>query len=406
MPITNKRQLRGLALFDNPNSNVRRVNKLHYCVKSYSDDSKWYDVIKQYGSNKGGHQEGEWKCSCPDFTFRAIACKHIYVVSFLKQLHKKVTYHGAVEQSSSPVVLSTSSKIECLKCRSSGIVKDGRRYNKSGLMQKYLCRSCNYRFIMNVGFEHAKKNPKVICSAIDLYFKGVSFRKVADHIKQFYDVRIDNTSVLRWIQRFADIVSPFVNSLNPPHLSGVYHIDEMMIHVRKENMEKGHYQWLWNLMDDTTRFWISTVVSQRREITDAQAVFKDAKTKTDYAKAIIHDGLPSYDEAFQKEYFTLKNPRVKNIRSISVRNQGLNSLVERLHGSIRDREKTMRGMQKKESAQKVIEAMRIHYNYCRKHATLGKTPAQQAGIKLDLDKDNKVESLIRMSMNKQRLDPL
>lgn len=42
-------------------------------------------------------------------------------------------------------------------------------------------------------------------------------------------------------------------------------------------------------------------------------------------KAIIHDGLPSYDKAFQKEYYTLKNPRVKNIRSVSVRNEGLNS---------------------------------------------------------------------------------
>jgi len=176
----------------------------------------------------------------------------------------------------------------------------------------------------------------------------------------------------------------------------------MMIHVRRENMEKGHYQWLWNLMDDTTRFWISTVVSQRREITDAQAVFKDAKTKASDAKAIIHDGLHSYDEAFQKEYFTLKNPRVKNIRSISVRNQGLNSLVERLHGSIRDREKVMRGMQKKESAQKIIEAMRIHYNYCREHSTLGKTPAEQAGIRLDLQDRNRVESLLRLAVSKQK----
>lgn len=107
-------------------------------------------------------------------------------------------------------------------------------------------------------------------------------------------------------------------------------------------------------------------------------------------------GLWSYDEAFQKEYFTLKNPRVKNIRSVSVRNQGLNSLVERLHGSIRDREKTMRGMQKKESAQKIAEAMRIHYNYCREHSTLGKTPAEKAGVQLNLEW-NKIERLIRLS---------
>jgi hypothetical protein len=59
---------------------------------------------------------------------------------------------------------------------------------------------------------------------------------------------------------------------------------------------------------------------------------------------VIHDGLPSYNEAFQKEYYTMKNLRVKNIRSISVRNEGLNSRVERLIGTMRDREKVMRGM--------------------------------------------------------------
>lgn len=97
----------------------------------------------------------------------------------------------------------------------------------------------------------------------------------------------------------------------------------------------------------------------------------------------------------------MKNPRVKNIRSISVRNEGLNSRVERLNGTMREREKVMRGMQSKESAQKIIEAMRIHYNYCREHSKLGKTPAEQAGINLELE-GNKVESLIRMAANRER----
>jgi hypothetical protein len=34
-------------------------------------------------------------------------------------------------------------------------------------------------------------------------------------------------------------------------------------------------------------------------------------------------------------------------------------------------------------------------NFCREHETLGKTPAEQAGIELDLE-GNKVESLIRL----------
>jgi putative transposase len=159
-----------------------------------------------------------------------------------------------------------------------------------------------------------------------LYFKGVSLRKVADHIKQFYNVPIHNTSVLRWIQRFGEEVSPFVDSLPLPHLSGIHHIDEMVVHVRKEKIDKGHYQWLWNLIDNTTRFWISSKISQRREIIDARNVFQDAKSKTPKPKAVIHDGLWTYNEAFQKEYYTKKNPRVKNIRSISVRNEGLNSI--------------------------------------------------------------------------------
>jgi transposase-like protein len=76
------------------------------------------------------------------------------------------------------------------------------------------------------------------------------------------------------------------------------------------------------------------MVSQRREVADARAVFNDSKKKTNHTKAIVHDGLRTYDEAFQREYFSLKMPRVQNIRSVSVRHEGLNSKVERLHGTI------------------------------------------------------------------------
>jgi len=93
-------------------------------------------------------------------------------------------------------------------------------------------------------------------------------------------------------------------------------------------------QWLWNLMDNTTRFWISNKISQCREIADARIVFEDQKAKSGMPKAIIHDGLRTYDDAFMKEYHTIKNPRIKNIRSISVRNEGLNSRVERLNGTM------------------------------------------------------------------------
>jgi transposase-like protein len=153
-------------------------------------------------------------------------------------------------------------------------------------------------------------------------------------------------------------------------------------------------------MDNTTRFWISSKISQRREIMDARKVFQDAKSKTPNPKAIIHDGLWTYNEAFQKEYYTKKNPRVKNIRSISVRNEGLNSVVERLNNHVRDREKTMRGMHNSKSAQKMVDAMRIHYNFCKEHSKFKKTPSEQAGIKMDIQ-NNRIETLFKLSALKK-----
>ncbi len=104
----------------------------------------------------------------------------------------------------------------------------------------------------------------------------------------------------------------------------------------------------------------------------------------------------SYNKAIQKEFYTLKNPRVENIRSISVRHEGLNSVQERLNNTLRDKEKVMRGMNTRNSARMIIEAMRIHYNFCRQHSTLGKTPAEESGIKLDLT-GNRIQNLIKIA---------
>jgi len=92
----------------------------------------------------------------------------------------------------------------------------------------------------------------------------------------------------------------------------------------------------------------------------------------------------------------MESPRTRNIRSVSVRHKGLNQKVERLNGVFRDREKVMRGMDHKQSAQKTIDAFRIHYNFIREHGSIKKTPAQKAGIKLNLGQ-NKIASLIKMA---------
>ena len=53
-------------------------------------------------------------------------------------------------------------------------------------------------------------------------------------------------------------------------------------------------------------------------------------------------------------------------------------------------------MHKRDSAQKTIDAFRIHYNFVREHSSIKQTPADNAGIKLKLGQ-NKIENLIKLA---------
>jgi len=44
----------------------------------------------------------------------------------------------------------------------------------------------------------------------------------------------------------------------------------------------------------------------------------------------------------------------------------------------RDREKVMRGMDSKDSTQKLIDAYRIHYNFVRNHGSISQTPGRKS----------------------------
>jgi len=154
--------------------------------------------------------------------------------------------------------------------------KDGVRKNKACAIQRYRCLECGQRFCNNIGLR-SKVSAKAITASLDLYFKGVSLRQVKQHLIQFYGIDITYVVIYKWVRKFGEVVQPYVDQMVPKDVSGVYHIDEMVVHVRKETNEKGHYQWLWNLMDNTTRFWISSKISQTRNVNDARAVFQNAK---------------------------------------------------------------------------------------------------------------------------------
>ena len=55
-------------------------------------------------------------------------------------------------------------------------------------------------------------------------------------------------------------------------------------------------------------------------------------------------------------------------------------MVERLHGSEKERTKIMRGFDNDAGTAALAEGWRVHYNLARTHSTLGTTPGEAAGL--------------------------
>ena len=110
-------------------------------------------------------------------------------------------------------------------------------------------------------------------------------------------------------------------------------------------------------------------------------------------KVFITDGLGSYAEAYQKEFWTVKREtRTLHIRHIHLQGDYNNNKMERLNGEIRDREKVMRGIKKKDSV--TLTGYQLFHNYIRPHSALdGMTPSEKCGI--EINGDNKWITLIQ-----------
>ena len=360
----NKRAIRGYAIIakgDEP----KQIKENVFKVPSQNSE-KYY-----YVTNKNS----EWHCTCPDHKYRKVICKHIYAVKFWLALKQKLEKQEIEE--SEPIV--------CKFCGSPNIIK----YGKNGKKQVYKCKNCNRKFVNNGDFLKLKYDPRIITLTLDLYFKGVSLRKISDHLKQFYNLNVHYTTIYRWIKKYIEILNEYVSTLEP-ELSDTWHADEMMVKVA------GNWKWLWNVMDEGTRFQLASVISRERKIEDARRAFRIAKQiGKKKPKFVVTDGLGVYRKAFNKEFWD-HHRSCKHISGVRWKGQLNNNLVERLHGTIRDREKVVRGLKTENTP--IITGHMIYYNFIRPHMGLnGKTPAEKAGIDLNLG-NNKWLDLLKKSL--------
>ncbi|HEY4699058.1 MAG TPA: DDE-type integrase/transposase/recombinase, partial [Nitrososphaerales archaeon] len=299
---------------------------------------------------------------------RGVKCKHIFAVELSFILRKIVARE--------PINIQPVSVKNCPSCNSENIVKHGVRHNQSGDIQRWSCKTCDKWFTINLGFEKMKATPQAITGAMQLYFTGESFRNVQKFLR-LQGVSVSHVAVYKWIGKYVKLMQDYLDKITP-QVSDTWRTDELYIKV------KGNMKYLFAMMDDETRFWIAQQVADNKGTSDVRPMFKEARNLAGKKpKTLISDGATNFAEANTKEWRTMKaTTRTEHIRDIRFDGTVHNNKMERMNGEVRDREKVMRGLKRKDTP--ILKGYQIFHNYIREHEGLnGKTPAEAAGIKVE-----------------------
>jgi len=176
------------------------------------------------------------------------------------------------------------------------------------------------------------------------------------------------------MKKYTALMEKYLDKITP-NVSDTWRADELFLKV------KGSMKYLYAMMDEQTRFWIALEVADTKYTADVRPLFQLAKAVAGKTpKTLVSDGAPNFHEAYNKEFRTTKL-ETEHIRHIRLAGDYNNNKMERMNGEIRDREKVMRGLERKDSP--ILTGYQLYHNYIRAHEALdGKTPAEKAGIEV------------------------
>ena len=353
------------------------VDEFTYLVPSQFDSNKKYQVT---------HIDS-YSCNCKDFEVRCrgknIFCKHIKAILLFEKIKAKYEVKPEVTQEIE-FIIDTPQKDLCISCGSEDLIKSGKRKTTTGERQRYECKKCHKRFVLSP-IPKIKGNEKIICLAMDCYYKGLSYRDIADQFQQFYGLKLHHETIRRWVLKFSRVMEKYSKTLSPK-TSGIWNADETLILTKRGKNKKqpnANYDYLWNVLDHDTKFLLASVNSGRsRSTKDAQRVFKEAWNQNKkMPNQIITDKLKSYQSATLKTFRNWGAERkIKHTSIMGQRKVVNNNAIESHHSTQKEFQKVRRGVK---NVQDYADGFKIYHNFIRKDVKNKTTPAEKCGIGLN-----------------------
>ena len=146
-----------------------------------------------------------WRCECRKGRRYVSTCMHAAAVMLLLRLPSVLTVNLNPDQ------------FACPRCNAGLDEADlsGVQRNKSGMVQRYECQKCGYRYNDRANFERLKSNPTLVVVSTDLYLRGLSIREVSAHLKMIFDCDISHTNVNRWAVSHCRVLREVENAIHP-----------------------------------------------------------------------------------------------------------------------------------------------------------------------------------------------
>ena len=265
------------------------------------------------------------------------------------------------------IEVTTTGTVACKNCGSTACVKFGAYKG----VQLYWCKSCQRKFKNDSSLFHMKVSHEHISSALSMYYEGMSIGDICRHLKQEHDYYPPKSVVYQWIVKYTEAAIKQFKDYHPK-VGDTWVADETVLQVA------GHNVWLYDIIDSETRFLLATRLSLSRTTHDAEMLMREAAQKAGKApKEVITDKNDSYLDGVELTF----GGDTEHITSHGFAVKPNTNLIERMHGTWKERTKVMRGLKDIDSAIDFTNGFQVYYDFFRPHETLkGRTPAEAAKI--------------------------
>lgn len=225
-------------------------------------------------------------------------------------------------------------KITCKYCGDEAVVK----YGSYKGMPRYWCKVCKHKFKADDTTFHMKTDANLISSSLSMYYEGMPVRAIRRHLQQEFSHAPSTATIYEWIQKYTQYATDSVKEYHPS-VGDIWVADETVLDI------EGQQLWLWDIIDDKTRFLLATRLSRSRTTRDAQMLIDRAVAVAGkQPKVVITDKLKSYEDVFYGDDTEHRQGGIA--RSTEDNTQ----MIERFHGTLKQRTKVMRGLKNFETA--------------------------------------------------------